>query len=268
MRQTKRVQQNVAFVTLLRGGKALDNGVVQKCSGRREGSQHETNTVHPWRGASRSHRDVCLGGATISYSGAFLDSTAWRETDVAKTSSVDADGDNVIGDDGYVFLSEYSTSATLINAAPAGLTVAHITGNNFPYGGVNSMDSVFETPDDDVTNVSPGQWRTGGSGYPTVFTITFNSAGNYLVTLFGDISTAGANNNPTKWKLVSGATSVEEDLEVYNGSVDCYVFRVDGNVGDVVEVKMYGTSSDDTRFGGIAFEIVPPPRKGTVFLLR
>jgi hypothetical protein len=58
-------------------------------------------------------------------------------------------------------------------------------------------------------------------------------------------------------------------LETDNGILDYYVFRVDGNAGDVVSVKVYSPSSDDTRFPGIAFEIVPPPPPGgTVFLLR
>jgi hypothetical protein len=57
-------------------------------------------------------------------------------------------------------------------------------------------------------------------------------------------------------------------LEADTGSLDYYVFRVDGKAGDVVSVKVYSPSSDDTRFPGIAFEKVPPPPpEGTVLLV-
>jgi hypothetical protein len=121
MQQTKRVQLNVAFVTLLRGGKvgkmvSFKSVVVAEKGARMKQTVSILSAMLLVLTAT-----FVRAAATISYSGAFLNNTGWRETDVAKTSSVDADGDNVIGDDGYLFLN---SSGAWVHAYPAALSVA------------------------------------------------------------------------------------------------------------------------------------------------
>lgn len=201
----------------------------------------------------------------------FTTNDAFRTDSVVK--SLDSDGDNIYGTDGYtIFQSDAVGTSTSTNGnivqTPSYANVeilsglSYFTGNNSSLNYVD-IDDPTQTGSGTVPNIESGILFKGGVGSGTTefVNLNFTNTGNYRVgflvdnTDFAAISPTSLTLNQTTGGSASVTTNLTDDRDLDG---DYYFFDVDAEAGDVFQLSGVGDSGFGSNgIGGVTFDTIP-----------
>ncbi len=202
----------------------------------------------------------------------FTTNDAFRTDSVVK--SLDPDGDNIYGTDGYtVFRSTGSGAATSANnnivATPSYANINILSGLIYYTGDSSStnyvdIDDPIQTGSGTVPNIESGILFKGGvnGGNTQFLDLDFTNAGNYRVGFLVDNAdyTAISPVSLTLAQTAGGSNSATTNLTDRDLDGDYYFFDVDAQVGDVYRLSGVGDPSFASNgIGAITFDTVPVP---------
>lgn len=201
----------------------------------------------------------------------FTTNDAFRTSSVVK--SLDPDGDNIYGTDGYtVFRSTGSGVGSTANnnlvQTPSYATIdivpglSYFTGNNSSFNYVD-IDDPTQTGSGSVPNIESGALAKGdGSGTTEFLDLNFTIAGNYRVGFLVDNADFAAISpvSLTLAQTTGGSNSDTVNLTDRNLDGDYYFFDVDAEVGDIYRLSGLGDPARTANgIGAVTFDTLPTP---------
>jgi hypothetical protein len=200
--------------------------------------------------------------ATILYVGSDLaTSGSWRTAAVTKT--LDADGNNVYGSDGYLL-----TGSSDLLSNPSYASVSRLSTSTFPG---NAAYTTVDNPTGGVA-LRTGVWYSSGSvtdQQQDLALITMTAAGSFRVGILTD-NADFADISPDNLRIyqVTGGTADSGLIASYlepNRDTDWYFFDIIGaSAGDKFAIagtnaRLGSGAQDSNGIGGITFDSVPEP---------
>lgn len=208
--------------------------------------------------------------AIVNFVGSdLITNDAWRTSSTLK--SLDADGDNIYGTDGYtVFRSDQIGTNTATNdnivQSPGYATVSVLPGlGYFSLTLYVDIDDPNQTGSNPVPNIDSGilteDFVFGGT--TEFFDITFTQAGNYRVGfLFDNANVPDVSPlDVTLAQIVGGSDSAFASLSSDRDlDADYYFFDIEASINDVYRLSGTGDPSRGSNsIGAVTFDTVPEP---------
>ena len=203
--------------------------------------------------------------ATIAHLGNEIDfGDGWRSNDEAKTNAAfDPDGDDAWGTDGYYTANLTPLLPTYISTVTLDPTTKLSTGPAYDNPSLAIGPGVA-----DLTDVFYANDISVPADNPVSFTITLDSAADFVLTVIYDVSTVLPPYGTGEIEVSGpGGAFAETTGLAANATVDYAFFRLAGDAADVFTVTMVSSGGSGSVAAGIAFETVPEPGTFALALL-